>query len=106
MRSKALIVLGGLACASNASRETSVQFLVQSPFCGAHDYGMVFSIDSVQVGVDTLKDKERSQQFVVTPGAHRLNARLTTVFTGLRMDTLVTVPADTVFTQVFDIYCS
>jgi len=106
MNRTAWFLLGVLACTGDAPKETSVQFLVQSPFCGPHDYAMVFSIDSVQVGVDTLKDKERSQLFVTTSGAHRLSARLTTVFTGLKMDTLVMVPADTVFTQVFDIYCS
>jgi len=96
-----------VACSSDSPPDvTSVQFLVQSPFCGAHDYGVQFSIDSVLVGTDTLKDKQTSTLFLTAPGAHHLGARLTTVFPGLMMDTLVTIPAGTVFTQVFDIYCS
>ena len=106
MRRGALLLLCLAACTSSTPKATSVQFLVQSPFCGPHDYAMQFSIDSVLVGTDTLKDKETSAQFPTTSGVHRLGARLTTVFPGLKMDTVVIIPADTVFTQIFDIYCS
>ena len=107
MRNVLLLFAALAACSTVTPKETSVQFLVLSPFCGPNSYSIRFSIDSVLVGTDTLKDKESSPRFVTTPGGHRLNARVTAApFTGLTMDTLVTVPADTVFTQVFDIYCS
>ena len=102
------IALGLLGCSSSAPPlATGVKFKIQSPFCGPDAYPFRFSIDSVVVGSDTLKDKDISPLFATTPGQHRLQARMTGApFANFAFDTTVTVVTDSVFVQVIDLYCS
>lgn len=85
-----------------------MQFRVQSPFCGpTNAYPLRFSIDNAVVGSDTLRDTQTSRRFATSAGPHRLGATATGgIFPGFTLDTTVTLPADTVFTQIVDIYCS
>jgi hypothetical protein len=104
----AAIGLGTLACSSTAmTSTTAVEFRVQSPFCSPVAYPFRFSIDSMVVGADTLRDSQTSPRFATTPGQHRLDARATGgPFPLFSLDTIVTVPADTTFALIVDLYCS
>ena len=103
-----LALLGGLACASaEMPAAASVQFKVQSPFCGPYAYPLQYSIDEVIVGADTLSDGQLSPRFVTSPGSHRLVAAMTGgIFPNFKMDTTVTLVANASLTQIIDIYCS
>lgn len=86
---------------------STVEFRVESPFCGPSAYPLRLSIDSVVVGTDTLRDGQTSPRFATTPGQHRLGAAVTGgTFSGFALDTAVTLRADTVFTEVVNLYCS
>ena len=102
------IVLGVLGCSSpDTPVAIGVQFRIDSPLCGATRYPFTFSIDSVVVGTDTLKDKDISPLFATPPGPHRLQAALTGPhFANILVDTTVTVVPDSAFVQVVGVYCS
>jgi hypothetical protein len=103
-----LVLLGALGCSSSETLSTaSVQFKVQSPFCGAHAYPLQYSIDQVIVGADTLSDGQLSPRFVTSAGSHRLVAAMTGgIFPNFKMDTTVTLAANASLTQIIDVYCS
>jgi len=103
-----VVALALVGCASTTMPGTTgVQFKVQSPFCGPNAYPFRFSIDSVLVGSDTLKDKESSPAFATTAGQHRLDVRMAgPPFQNFVFDTTVTVVQDSLFVQIVDLYCS
>lgn len=102
------MLLGAAACSSPEMPATaSVQFQVQSPFCGPNAYPLRFSIDQVVVGTDTLRDGQLSPRFVTSPGQHRLGATVTGgVFSNFTLDTAVALVPNAVLTQIVDLYCS
>jgi hypothetical protein len=99
-------VVGGCSSGESTSA-TAVTFRITAPYCGAISYAFRFTIDSAQVGTDTLRDGESSTRYPTTPGRHVLGAAVTAgSFAHFSFDTTVTLPADTTFVQVVDIYCS
>jgi hypothetical protein len=103
-----LALLAAFGCSDTDMPATAtVQFKVQSPFCGPHAYPLQYSIDEVIVGADTLSDGQLSPRFVTSPGSHRLVAAMTGgIFPNFKMDTTVTLAANASLTQIIDIYCS
>lgn len=103
-----LILLGTLGCSSpDVPAAASVQFKVQSPFCGPQAYPLQYSIDEVIVGADTLSDGQFSPRFVTSAGSHRLVAAMTGgIFPNFKLDTTVTLAANASLTQIIDVYCS
>ena len=100
----AAFAIAGCKDAPTAPVVTTLQYSVTSPFCGPITYTIQFSIDSVAIGSEQLKHGQSSKIYDVSPGKHRIGARI--VNWSISLDTTITLTAGQSYSRVIDLYCS
>lgn len=103
------VLLAYAACTDPLTPTTStIYFELDAPLCSSL-LPMEFKIDDALVGVDTFRvnygpNHTKSRAFSVSPGSHKLGARVADGY--VWPDTIVQLNAGAAFTDSLPFYCS